>query len=211
MTKSEDMNSWKLPKRLAKSFNKHLSEHYTDTDLKDNILEDFPPPKNIPPTPCLDSTMETYLGEAKAPFVAVNDKSLARISSEIRDITRPLSRVWDSCHKGKYNKLKSKFVKEKIDQSMVLISQAVSAVTFHRRRSVLTSLAKNKERAQRWLKEKYNKPLKETTPDLFGTEFLKAVQKDARSVDLSTIRYLQMQSKQKFTPFRGGSTVRSRH
>ncbi len=65
--------------------------------------------------------------------------------------------------------------------------------------------------AQRLLKEKYNKPLKEATPDLFGTEFLKAVQKDARSVDLSTIRYLQMQSKQKFTPFRGGSTVRSRH
>eukprot|EP00112_Aurelia_sp_Birch-Aquarium-sp1_P020099 Seg5098.1 transcript_id=Seg5098.1/GoldUCD/mRNA.D3Y31 product="hypothetical protein" protein_id=Seg5098.1/GoldUCD/D3Y31 len=201
MTKSEDINSWKLPKKLARPFSKNLKEHYTDAELRDNILQDRPLPKNIPPTPCLDSTMETYLGEAKVPFVAVNDKSLARISAKTRDITGPLSRVWETCHKRHVNKVKSKFIKKKLDQSMVLITQAVSTVTFHRRRTILTSIARNKERAQRWLKEKYTRQLKETTSDPFGIEFHKAVQKDARSVELSTIRYLQMQAKQKTTPF----------
>ena len=211
MTKSEDKNSWKLPKKLAKSFSHSMKEHYTDIDLRDNILEGSPPPKNIPPTPCLDSAMETYLGEAKAPFTAVNDKALARISSKIRDVTGPLGHLWKMCHKGRVSKRKSKFMKEKLDQSMVLIAQAVSAITFHRRRAILTSISRNKERAHRWLKEKYTKQLREPTADLFGADFHKAVQKDARSVDLSTIRYLRMQAKQKTTPFRGGSTARARH
>eukprot|EP00794_Sanderia_malayensis_P012627 gene12627-13917_t len=40
MTKSEDLNAWKLPKKLAKTFAKHLSEHVTDEDIKTNILEE---------------------------------------------------------------------------------------------------------------------------------------------------------------------------
>ena len=147
MTKSEDRNSWKLPKKLAKSFSQSMKEHYTDIDLRDNILEGSPPPKNIPSTPCLDSTMETYLGEAKAPFTAVNDKALARISSKIRDVTGPLGRLWKTCHKGQVNKRKQKFIKKKLDQSMVLLAQAVSAIIFHRRRAILTSISRNKERA----------------------------------------------------------------
>lgn len=115
MTKAEDLNSWKLPRKLAKSFTGNLQEHYADAELKDNILEDCPVSKNIPPTPHLNSTTETYLGEAKATFAIANDISLARVSGKIRDITGPLSRVWDMCHKGTMNKMKSKMVKEKLD------------------------------------------------------------------------------------------------
>ena len=210
MTKTEDMNAWKLPKKLAKSFARNLQEHYTDAELKDNILEECPPPKNIPPTPSLDSTTETYLGEVKATYAIANDNALARLSSKIRDITGPLSRVWDMCHRGKMNKIKSKMAKEKLDQSMVLISQAMSAITFHRRRAVLTSIAKNRDRAHRWVKDKYRTQLVGSTKELFGSEFHKSVQKDARSVELSTIRYMQMQAKGKSMPFRKGSTARQR-
>ncbi len=92
---------------------------------------------------------------------------------------------------------------------MVLVSQAMSAVTFHRRRAVLTSIAKI-ERAHRWVKEKYKAQLSGSTKELFGTEFHKSVQEDARSVELSTMRYMQMQARGKTAPFRRGSTTRQK-
>eukprot|EP00112_Aurelia_sp_Birch-Aquarium-sp1_P022133 Seg6132.1 transcript_id=Seg6132.1/GoldUCD/mRNA.D3Y31 product="hypothetical protein" protein_id=Seg6132.1/GoldUCD/D3Y31 len=51
MTKEVDINSWKLPKPLAKAFSQDLREHYTEGDLRQNILEDCPVPKNIPGVP----------------------------------------------------------------------------------------------------------------------------------------------------------------
>ena len=86
MTRSEDVNAWKLPKKLAKTFMKNLGEHFTDEEIKTNILEDYPVAKNIPQVPSLDSTMETYLGSAKANYATVNDRSLFRILSKVRDI-----------------------------------------------------------------------------------------------------------------------------
>ena len=93
MTKSGEENSWKLPKDLAKSFSRNLREHYTEAEIRENILEDFPVPKNIDSTPQLDSLMETYLGETKNVYATRNDQSLARISTKIRDATGPLSQV----------------------------------------------------------------------------------------------------------------------
>ena len=82
------------------------------------------------------------------------------------------------------NKMKSKVAKEKLDQSFVLISQAMSATTFHGRRAVLTSLANGRDRAHRWVKDKYRTQLVVSTKELFGSEFHKSIQKDARSVDM---------------------------
>ena len=90
-----------------------------------------------------------------------------------------------------------------MDQSMILISQAMQALTFHRRRAVLASLARDKDRAQRWLKEKYRKHLQTSEPELFGNNLMKAVQHDAKSVEMNTMQYLQNQSKRPKQPFGG--------
>ena len=209
MTKSEDLNAWKLPKKLAKTFAKNLNEHFTDEDINANILEENTVAKNIPQIPQLDSIMETYLGNNKMGYVAVNDKALSKITSKIRNITGPLSRVWKLCHKKK-STLRTKSIRKRMDQSMILISQAMQALTFHRRRTVLASLARDKDRAQRWLKEKYRKHLQTSKPELFGSNFMKAVQHDAKSVELNTMQYLQNQSKRPKQPFRGGSTAKQR-
>eukprot|EP00794_Sanderia_malayensis_P004488 gene4488-5083_t len=97
-----------------------------------------------------------------------------------------------------------------MDQSMLLIAQAMQALTFHRRRAVLASLARDKDRAQRWLKEKYSKNLQTSKSELFGHNFMKAVQHDAKSVELNTMQYLQNQSKRAKQPFHGGSTAKPR-
>eukprot|EP00794_Sanderia_malayensis_P004489 gene4489-5084_t len=97
MTKSEDQNAWKLPKKLAKTFAKNLNEHFTDEDTNINILKENTVAKNIPETPQLDSIMETYLSNNKTGYVAVNDKAL----SKIRNIPGPLSRVWKLVTKRK--------------------------------------------------------------------------------------------------------------
>ena len=154
MTKSGKENSWKLPKDLAKSFSKNLREHYTEAEIRENILEDFPVPKNINCTQQLDSLLETYLCETKNVYATKNDQSLAKISTKIRDVTGPLSQVWKMCHAKKSSKIRATAIRDKLDKSMTLLSQAISAVTFHRRRAVLTSLARNRERAHRWVKDK---------------------------------------------------------
>ena len=154
--------------------------------------------------------METYLGSAKANYATVNDRSLFRILSKVRDITGPLGHLWKLCHRTKQSTVKTKFIRKKLDQTMMLVTQAMSALTFHRRRTVLTSLARNKERAHRWIKEKYHSQLLASKSELFGKSFFKAVQRDAKLVDLSVIQYLQNKSKRSKPPFRGGSTTRPR-
>ena len=209
MTKSGEENSWKLPKDLAKSFSRNLREHYTEAEIRENILEDFPVPKNIDSTPQLDSLMETYLGETKNIYATKNDQSLARISNKIRDVTGPLSQVWRMCHAKKSSKLRATAIRDKLDKSMTLLSQAISAVTFHRRRAVLTSLARNRERAHRWVKDKYKHQLQDGNGNLFGEKFFKQIQKDAKAVDLNTLPYLQCVKKPQ-QPFRQGSTAYQR-
>ena len=86
----------------------------------------------------------------------------------------------------------------------------MSALTFHRRRAVLTSLARNKERAHKWVTEKYHSQLLASKSELFGETFFKAVQQDAKSVDLSVIQYLQNKSKRSKPPFHGGSATSPR-
>eukprot|EP00112_Aurelia_sp_Birch-Aquarium-sp1_P000216 Seg1018.18 transcript_id=Seg1018.18/GoldUCD/mRNA.D3Y31 product="Unconventional myosin-Va" protein_id=Seg1018.18/GoldUCD/D3Y31 len=210
MTKSQDVNAWKLPKKLAKIFHKNLREHFTDEEIKTNILEDYPVAKNVPQAPSLDSIMETYLGSTKATYAAANDRSLLRMMSKVRDITGPLGHLLKLCHKSKQSTLRTKFIRKKMDQTMILVTQAMSALTFHRRRAVLTSLARNKERAHRWVKEKYHAQLSASKSELFGKSFFKVVQQDAKSVDLSVIQYLQDNTKKSKPPFRGGSATRPR-
>ena len=209
MTKSGEENSWKLPKDLAKSFSKNLREHYTEAEIRENILEDFPVPKNINCTPQLDSLMETYLCETKNVYATKNDQSLARISTKIRDVTGPLSQVWKMCHAKKSSKIRATAIRDKLDKSMTLLSQAISAVTFHRRRAVLTALARNRERAHRWVKDKYKHQLQDGNGNLFGEKFFKQIQKDARAVDLNILPYLQCVKKQQ-QPFRQSSTAYQR-
>lgn len=94
-------------------------------------------------------------------------------------------------HVKKPGKIRATAIRDKLDKSVTLLSQAISAVTFHKRRAVLTSLARNRERAHRWVKDKYKRELQKANGHLFGEKFFKQMQKDARAVDLSTLPYLQ--------------------
>ena len=85
MTKSDDLNAWKLPKKLAKTFAKNLNEHFTDEDINANILEENTVAKNIPQIPQLDSIMETYLGNNQMGYVAVNDKAKIIVKNHIKN------------------------------------------------------------------------------------------------------------------------------
>lgn len=113
MTKAEDVNSWKLPRKLDKCFTGN-QEHYTDAGLKDNILEACQSPKTyLPPHTLKVSSNVPWGGKG-------------HICQNLRH-TGPLSCGW-----------------------MMVVCHAMSAVTFHRRRAVLTSIAKNRKRAHRW-------------------------------------------------------------
>ncbi len=91
---------------------------------------------------------------------------------------------------------------------MTLLFQAILAVTFHRRRAVLTSLSRSREQAHRWVKDKYKDQLQVASGNLFGDKFIKQIQKDARSVELTSLQYQQCLKKPQH--FQQGSTARPR-
>ncbi len=113
------------------------------------------------------------------------------IASKIRHVLGPLSRVWKMAHQKKTRGIRTTAVRSKLGQTMTLLRQAFSAVSLHQRRAVLISLNGNWERAHRWTKEKYKKPLTAGTASVFGDSFMKAVQRDAKAVELNTLPYLQ--------------------
>ena len=112
-----------VAKEIGKNLQQNLGEHFTNEEIKTSILENYLVAKNIPQVPSLDSTMETYLGSAKASYATVNDRSLFRILSKVRDITGPLVHLYKLCHRTKQSTMKTKFIRKKLDQTMTKLCQ----------------------------------------------------------------------------------------
>ena len=73
-----------------------MRTYYTDAQIQKAVLDKEPVPSKMDKTMKLDSIMESYLREKNTPgkIASKKDKSLARISSKIRDIMGPLAKIW---------------------------------------------------------------------------------------------------------------------
>ncbi len=95
---------------------------------------------------------------------------------------------------------------------MILICSSHAGLNFLQEKSCpcLTNKGQGQgtEVAEKQIRQ--GKHLQTSKSELFGNSFMKAVQHDAKSVELNTIQYLQNQSKRPKQPFHGGSTARQR-
>jgi len=207
-TKSEE-NAWELDKGLAEYVNKNCTTYIPDKDIQEAFLEESPVPSNIMETPKLDLFMESYLRE-KASYQIKKDKSLQRISTKMRDVIAPLSKIWQLVEDTRTGKNTSEFdidmTATLTQQSITLIGQAINATNFHRRKSIFSALNNgNDSRSGQWIREIYSKDLEESDSKLFGDKFLKSVRSIVKSQN-KTVKELLAPTK----PFpQGSSTNRS--
>ena len=208
VTTKRDKFKWKIANDMAKYANKMAKTYIPDKDLEENILLHNQVPDNINKTPTLDDFMNKLVEDNKA---NAKDKSLHRISKKITDIYAPLSKVWGLMESFKSNKkenvLDVDMVTSCLQQTVMLTGQAIGAVTFNRRRNILNSLLRDDNKSLHMLRDSYPKELKKNEDLLFGEEFRKRIEKDAKADQKSVKQFLSPARKIAFTrkPFPSAS------
>jgi len=129
--------AWELPKLLAEYANSSCRKYATDKDLSESFLNQLPVPQNIEPTLKLDMKGGIFR----------NCEGQITVShcQQTRDILTPLSKVWELVEDARRADGNHEFDVEetalRLQQSVTLVGQAINATNFHRRKTVLSSLA----------------------------------------------------------------------
>ena len=121
--------SWDQPEDMAKYINKNTSKFITYKTLSDSILEENPVPTNVLSIPKLDDYLLVMLEGKKKYMELTRERSLNRIQGKIRDILRPLSRVWEAVSSFTSSReedttFDAAEVKSALDKSVVLVGLA---------------------------------------------------------------------------------------
>ena len=131
----------------------------------------------------MDTDMEAYLKGKYRHSKVAKDKSLSRISHKIRDVLTPLTKIWQLVENARSGKnTNEKCIIEKtamlMQQSVTLVGQAINAVNFYRRKSVLSALNGSDSTSATCIRETY---VDESEPDFFGEQFMKGIKKSAKT------------------------------
>ena len=198
-----------LTKDLAVWANENITNFRSDKEIDEDILLKNQVPINIKTTPKVDQFVQSILTERHRKD-HVFDGSLARLSKKITDIFGPLSKVWEAIEAVTdgivtLQELEMKNVTKYLRLTVLLTGQAINAITFHRRRTLLRALIEDDEKAGTMLRKNYSEELKDNGDLLFGDEFKRKVTKDAKE-EKKTLKEFLASSKKK--PFRKPSSQR---
>ena len=199
---------FKLSKDLAKWANDQITTFTPDKTIDDEILLKNQVPTNISGVPTVDAFIEDLLKEKGRKDVTF-DASLQRLHKKIRDVFGPLSKIWEVVHAVTENLVSQKELNfnslaELLQQTVIVLSQAINAVTFHRRRTILRGLIGDDQKSTQWIKSTYQEQLKTSKEVLFGEEVRAQWTKDAKAKDLSLKNFLAPSTERK-KPFRKAS------
>ena len=202
----KDKYKFKLSKDLAFWANDNIKNFRPDKEISDDIMLKNQVPTNIKETPTVDLFIQSILTERHRKD-HVFDGSLARLSKKVTDIFGPLSKVWEAikaCNVGSLRReeLSLESVAENLRLTVLLTGQAVNAITFHRRRTILRALIEDDDKAGNMLRKTYSEELKENGDLLFGEEFRKKATKDAKEERKTLKEFLASGKK----PFRTASS-----
>ena len=179
---------FKLSKDLAKWANDQITTFTPDKTIDDEILLKNQVPTNISGVPTVDAFVEDLLKERGRKDVTF-DASLQRLHKKIRDVFGPLSKIWEVVHAVTENLVSQKELNfnnlaELLQQTVIVLSQAINAVTFHRRRTLLRGLIGDDQKSTQWIKSTYQEQLKTSKEVLFGEGIRAQWTKDTKAKDL---------------------------
>ena len=196
---TEKENEWNMDSRLAKYIKSNSRKYVPDKTLETTILDKNPVPANIEETLKLDQTFNTFLRK-KGNYgsrAIQQDKSVARISSKVRDILGPLAKIWQNVERARAQKdtgstpfLDLEDLALNFQHAMLLLGQAINATNFFRRKTVLTTLGVKEAEVGSMLRELYVEELAESKDMLFGENFMKSINKQAKTLNKTVSQIL---------------------
>ena len=195
---SQNSSKWEIANSLASYVNENMANYMPDDTIKKDILEDCPVPSNINDIP--EWPKHGFLRKAtkQKKFVRTRDQKLKRVGDKVRSILAPLSTVWSFFDKYRSSEgdwsltvsngdisrsVQMKDVATRLDQSVALTGQAINAVNYLRRLSVLSGLCGDDEKARDLLKECEDE-IADDPEELFGSNAKSALAKEAKADDM---------------------------
>ena len=94
-----DIDTWSLPRKLAKHFDVNERVYLPSARLSEMILDEYPPPGNIIKDRKMDEYMKNLINAnrrhaAEPSRVLARDKDLKSVWDSVRDVMGPLGFVW---------------------------------------------------------------------------------------------------------------------
>ena len=165
-----DENMWELPKSMARYANSQFREYIPDKSIEETLLSGYPVPANIQKVKRLDDFLKTLI----SPSTSCMDTVLEKTQGRIRQVMGPLSKLWKELEDITKNKEPVEVPVDKfktmVEQTVLLVGQASTSVSYNRRLNVLRGLYKDPRKAKSLLKDKASL-LNDEDESLFGKKF----------------------------------------
>ena len=204
---SEDSQNWDLSKDLADYLNQNIISHQSDETIKKDILENCPVPANVYKIPGWPKSGYIKRAVDNKKFVKIRDAKLKRLGEKVRAIYAPLTAVWSMIDRFRSNSSDNPWsmtlsngnkevsvdvdvVASRLDQSITLTGQAVNAVNYFRRTSILSTLCADDDKAKE-LMEECQEAIEEEPEELFGKAAKKALSREAKLEGMKLDQFLR--------------------
>ena len=151
-----------------------MQKFFQDKNLKGCILNENPVPTNIPKPRKLDEYYKELLEENRAKTELTLDGTLEKIQSKTLNIMGPLSKLWFRfeealAQENNMVQLNLNELIQYLEQSVMLVGQAINVITFNRRLNVLSAVH-HMQKAKNIIKDQAEL-LEKPSVDLFGRVF----------------------------------------
>ena len=179
----KDDGTWKLPENCVDYASPFFRDYHTESELKP-LLESNPRPEHsFLKIEKIDSSVKQGLKAKCGKLGKVTlerDKRLRSIHEKIVRASGPMGRIWETLDGTRKANSEKKVdlakLLENIEQSFLLLGQAVVACRWHRRLEITTAITKSK-RDSKELLHTYDNYL-DDEEFLFGKRYLKKVEKE---------------------------------
>lgn len=203
----EAQYNWDLPAGMADYANKYLKNFVPEKDVKDSILTTSPVPSNIQGPKKLDDFFKELLEEKKKRSELFWDSNLERMQQKTLNVFGPLSKVWmtlEEANNAKDDKVEIPLedLTTSLEQSVMLLGQAVNSMTYQRRCNALSAVMNDTRKIKSTVKEQAALFASNKDDNLFGKPFRKHVMDTFKAKKESTEVYKSTDGKKQ--PFRKG-------
>jgi integrase len=180
---SENKPTWKLPDDCEAYARPYFQNYHNERDLRDLVQANPRPDHFFCKAEKLDTSVQKGLKSkcGRLGEVAINrDSRLGAVQEKILRTTGPLGRIWETLDSARKSKADKRVdlgkLLQNVEQSMVLLGQAVVACRYNRRLEVMDAITKSMKESKQML-QTHDKELRDQEL-LFGKEFLEKVEKE---------------------------------
>ena len=190
--------AWNLPEELAAFLQERCTTHLSEKELEE--FTTTAAPNNIKGALKLDPFMRTLLERKGMNRVLSIDDEQQKIHEKLFQVMGPLSAAWlavQNVVNGEEEDPDPDTVLKHLNDSLVLLGQAINKIGYERRLAILSTLNDNKQ-ARKQLRENQDEINKESK-FLFGEEFQKQLKACAKAQE-SADKLLSKSLKRKLPP-----------